>query len=158
MGWISVPPEVIDRALAVVVDTQRGAVAVWKGRSRIDVYDLGGRWQQTSRPYPREEEGLWSRTDVLTQAQRALIDAAPLRREPADTGDGLRVDVEALGAARLVRASDCGYALWGGGDAVDVYSPDARHLRWIHVDEHDVSRLSQRMVDLLSEAVGVSIA
>lgn len=154
MSWISVPPEVIDRALAVLVDTRRGTVAVWKGRSRIDVYDLGGRWQQTLRPYPREEEGMWSRSDVLVEAERALADAVPLHRDQAAPEDGLRVDAQTLAAARLVRAFDAGYALWDGVDGVDVFSPDGRHLRWIHVDEHDVSTLSQRMIDLLTEAVG----
>lgn len=154
MQTMSVVPHVVDGALAVVVDESHGTVAVWKGRSRIELHDLGGTWLQTVSPYPAGQPGLWTRQEVLTYAADALTAIAPPTR-PASTSDGepsIQVAVDDLQRAWLLRAKQSGYALWDGGDTVDVYTAEGTHLRAVRVPSADLSTLSHLLLDLLALA------
>src|SRR5579884_579796 len=135
MRMLSIVPHVLDGALAVVVDDSTGAVAVWKGRSRIEIHDLAGSWQETVSPYPAGQPGLWTRQEVLAYAGDALCSLAPPKgpRSMSRAEEGILVAVEDLQRAWLLRAKSSGYALWDGGDTVDVYTADGTHLRAVRV-------------------------
>lgn len=154
METISVVPNVVDGALAVVVDESQGTVAVWKGRSRIELHDLGGTWLQTVSPYPAGQPGLWTRQEVLTYAADALTAIAPPRRRAPMSEDetSIQIAVDDLQRAWLLRAKPSGYALWDGGDTVDVYTADGTHLRAVRVPAADLSTLSHLLLDLLALA------
>ena len=149
MPTSQVSPEILDKALAVLVDDQRGVLAVWKGRGRIDLHDLAGGWHETSHPYPRDEEGMWSRDDILGLMTRALEAAEPPRVRVAALGQALRVDVTALCNASLVRATALGYALWDGQETIAVHRADGRELRRVRVPPGNLPTMSQLMLDLL---------
>jgi len=152
MSTLSVVPHVVDGALAVVVDDTRSTVAVWKGRSRIELHDVAGTWQETVSPYPAGHPGLWTRQEVLAYAADALSAVAP--RTPDDREDDDRVHVAEgdLERAWLLRAKPSGYALWDGGETVDVYTAEGAHLRAVRVPAADLSTLSHLMLDLLALA------
>ncbi|HZU80877.1 MAG TPA: hypothetical protein VE991_13245 [Acidimicrobiales bacterium] len=149
MATIEVPPGILDRALAVVVDEPRRALAVWKGRSRIDLYGLDHSWHEVSRPYPLEEEGMWTREDVVSLAADLLArhDAPPSAAPVA--GPMLKADADWLHHAVLVRARPTGYALWDGCDGIDAFSAEGRHLSHVHAPAADLARLSRLMVEML---------
>ncbi len=149
MATIRVPPEIVDKALAVLVDESRGALAVWKGRGRIDLHDVSGSWHETSFPYPRQEEGLWSRDDVLRFVAEALASATPPPPGAATLGAAVTIDVTQLCRAELVRATALGYALWQGAETVDVFAADGVHLRSVRVPAGDLLTMSLLMHDLL---------
>ena len=152
MSTLSVVPHVVDGALAVVVDDTRRTVAVWKGRSRIELHDVSGTWQETVSPYPAGQPGLWTRQEVLAYAADAL--SALAHRAPELPGDDDRVQVaeDDLERAWLLRAKPSGYALWDGGETVDVYTAEGTHLRAVRVPAADLSTLSHLMLDLLALA------
>jgi hypothetical protein len=152
MTTLSVVPHVVDGALAVVVDDARRAVAVWKGRSRIELHDVAGTWQETVSPYPAGQPGLWTRQEVLAYAADALSALTPRTPPESANGDGVHVDVEDLQRAWLLRAKPSGYALWDGGETVDVYTAEGTHLRAVRVPAADLSTLSHLMLDLLALA------
>lgn len=149
MPTIQVPPDILDKALAVLVDDQRAVLAVWKGRGRIDLHDLAGSWHETSHPYPRDEEGMWSRDDILRLMAEALAAAEPPRVRVANSGLALRVEVGALCRAALVRATALGYALWDGQETIAVHGADGRELRTVRVPPGNLLTMSQLMLDLL---------
>ena len=155
MGSVSVVPEIVDKALAVVVDERRGTLAVWKGRSRVDLHDLAGAWHDTVVASPVDDHGLWTRAEVLAFARTALgavpaapvvsaLDALDRRMLQAETAD--------LQRAWLVRARPGGYALWNGTDVVDVFDAGGAHRRAVRVPPADLSTLAQLMLDLLALA------
>ena|SRR5579872_6204090 len=154
MHSISVAPQVVDGALAVVFDESRRTVAVWKGRCRIELHHIGGTWHQTVSPYPAGRPGLWTRQEVLAYAADALSAAVP--RTSGDTTndgeDGIQITVDDLQRAWLLRAKPSGYALWDGSDTVDVYTAEGTHLRAVRVPAADLSTLSHLMLDLLALA------
>jgi hypothetical protein len=153
MHTLSVHPQVVDGALAVVVDDACLTVAVWKGRSRIELHDVGGTWQETVSPYPAGQPGLWTRQEVLAYAADALSAFAPRTSAHAgDNDDGVHISVDDLQRAWLLRAKSSGYALWDGGETVDVYTTDGSHLRAVRVPAADLSTLSHLMLDLLALA------
>jgi hypothetical protein len=154
MHMISVAPPVVDGALAVVVDASSRTVAVWKGRSRIELHDVGGAWQQTVSPYPAGQPGLWTRQEVLTYAADALRAVVPPegRHSTPQDQDGIRISTDDLQRAWLLRAKSSGYALWDGGDTVDVYTAEGTHLRAVRVPSADLSTLSHLLLDLLALA------
>lgn len=155
MHSISVVPQVVDGALAVVFDESHRTVAVWKGRCRIELHDVGGTWQQTVSPYPAGRPGLWTRQEVLAYAADALSAAAVPRDgvgTPTDGEDGVQITVDDLQRAWLLRAKPSGYALWDGSDTVDVYTAEGTHLRAVRVPAADLSTLSHLMLDLLALA------
>ncbi|HLX88849.1 MAG TPA: hypothetical protein VKR22_10400 [Acidimicrobiales bacterium] len=149
MPVIRIPPEIVDKGLAVLVDEARSALAVWKGRGRIDLYDFSGTWHKTSHPYPREEEGLWSRDDVLGLIAEALASCDPPKKPAAPTGPTIRVDVDELSAAQLVRARPLAYALWNGRQSVEISSADGLRLRSVRVPAADLLTMSHLMHDIL---------
>ncbi|HXX90909.1 MAG TPA: hypothetical protein VEI83_11890 [Acidimicrobiales bacterium] len=150
MDGIWVAPDVIDKAMIVVVHEARCALAVWKGRSRIDVYDLAGAWHRIAQPYAPDEEGMWTRADLLAAA-RATIDSSGAPTRPGDRPEtALYVEVAMLEAAQLIRADASGYALWTADESVDVYGADGAHLCWARIGALDVPTTSQLMVELLS--------
>lgn len=149
MATIEVPLEIVDRALVVVVDGPRRILAVWKGRGRVDLHDLSGTWHETLHPYPRHEEGTWSRDDVRRYAETALADAAPPEPSLPAFGPAVQIDVDALSAAHLVRATELGYALWKGREAIDLYRADGRYLQTLRVPPGDLATMSRLMHDLL---------
>jgi hypothetical protein len=152
MATIRVPPEVVDRALAIVVDEDNATVAVWKGRSRVDIYGLDSAWHEVMRPYPLEEEGLWSRDEVVAKTVEALAEhqrpanAAPVR------GPMVEIDARVAERAGLVRARRGGYAIWDGAGAVDVFADDGTLIRHVSVPDHDLLGASRLMADLLEGA------
>jgi hypothetical protein len=151
--WIA--PDVVDKAVVVLVDARRRALAVWKGRGRVDVYDAGGDWHHVSQVHSPDEEGLRNRTDMLGDAATTLVEVIERsggELSPERTGRGLCFDVERLMDAHLVRATTSGYALWDGGETVDVYGRDGRHVCWAKVACHDLPTASQLMVELLALA------
>lgn len=154
MHTMSVVPHVVDGALAVVVDESRRTVAVWKGRSRIELHDVGGTWDQTVSPYPAGQPGLWTRHEVLAYATDALSAVAPRSALPAASdGEGtVHITVDDLQRAWLLRAKPSGYALWDGGETVDVYTAEGTHLRAVRVPAADLSTLSHLLLDLLALA------
>jgi hypothetical protein len=156
MPTIELPPDIVDKALVVVVDEQRSAIAVWKGRGRVDLHDAGGTWHETLHPYPRHEEGTWSRDDVLRYATGALSSASPPAPALPCLGSSVNIEADALRSARLVRATALGYALWNGDDAIEVHAADGTHLRSFRVPTSDLPTISQLMLDLLE--VGEVIA
>lgn len=149
MATIEVPPEIVDRALMVVVDGPRRILAVWKGRGRVDLHDLSGTWHETLHPYPRHEEGTWSRDDVLRYAESALESSVPPEPSLPAFGPAVQVEVGALTAARLVRATDAGYALWDGHEAIDVHGAGGTHLQTLRVPPGDLATMSRLMHDVL---------
>jgi len=151
MTEIWVAPGVIDRAMVVAFSASGhsgGTLAVWKGRSRVDVYDPAGNWLATSRLGDEAEEGTWSRADALAHAEDALRGVAAPMTMPPPLGAVL-VDVDELGSARLVRANPGGYAIWGAGEDVDTYGADGTHLSWARAPWTDVPTASQSLLDLL---------
>jgi hypothetical protein len=149
MASIWVSPDVVDKAMIVVVHEAHSALAVWKGRSRIDVYDLAGEWHRIVQPYAPEEEGLWSRDDLLVSAAETLVAAKPPTTVSPRPDPALHIDVDRLAGAWLVRAEPSGYALWNGAEDVDVFAPDGTHVCWAKVPSADVPHTSQLMVELL---------
>ncbi len=152
MQSISVVPHVVDGALAVVVDDARRTVAVWKGRSRIELHDPDGTWEHTVSPYPAGEPGLWTRQEVLAYAADALSAVAPRPSSGTSVQSTVNVTVADLERAWLLRAKPSGYALWDGGEAVEVFGPDGTQLRAVRVPPADLSTLSHLMLDLLALA------
>ena len=158
MGTVSVAPEVVDKALAVVVDERRGTLAVWKGRSRIDLHDLAGGWHDTAIASTLDDHGAWTRPEVLGFARSALVAAPPLTADtrPAPEGPGhhglIRAETADLHRAWLVRARPSGYALWNGADVVDVFDTHGSHRRAVRVPPADLFTLAQLMLDLLALA------
>jgi hypothetical protein len=151
--WIA--PDVVDKAMVVLVDAHHRALAVWKGRGRIDVYDAAGDWHHVTQVHTPDEEGLRCRTDMLGDAASTLVEVIERSGDtlaPELTGRGLCFDVDRLMDAHLVRASASGYALWGGGDTVDVYGRDGGHVCWARVACADLPTASQVMVELLALA------
>lgn len=149
VATIRVPPAIVDKALAVAIDEERGTIAVWKGRGRIDIYDLSGTWHEISHPYPRHEEGLWSRDDVMRFVAEALAGAEPppiYKEVPEST---VALDVAAVCRAQLIRATALGSAMWQGGESIDVYSASGSSLRSVRVPPSDLVTISQLMNDLL---------
>ena len=124
MASIWVSPDVVDKAMIVVVHGAHGALSVWKGRSRIDAYDLAGDWHRIVQPFAPEEEGLWTRDDLRASAAATLAAAGPPTKASPRPEPALHIDVDRLAAAWLVRAEPSGYALWNGADDVDVFAPD----------------------------------
>ena len=121
MARIWVSPDVVDKAMIVVVHEARlRALAVWKGRSRIDAYDLAGEWHRIVQPYAPEEEGLWTHDHLLASAAETLAAARPPTKASPRPEPALHIDVDRLAAAWLVRAEPSGYALWNGAEDVDV--------------------------------------
>ena len=152
MGTVSVAPEIVDKALAVVIDERRATLAVWKGRSRIDLHDLTGSWHDTAVASPVDDHGLWTRAEVLTFARTALRAVpAPESVPPADRGL-VQAETADLQRAWLVRARSSGYALWNGADVVDVFDDGGAHRRAVRVPPADLSTLAQLMLDLLALA------
>lgn len=163
MSTLSVVPHVVDGALAVVVDDTGRTVAVWKGRSHIELHDMSGTWQETVSPYPAGQPGLWTRQEVLAYAADALSAVAPRTTDDPEDDDRVHVAARDLERAWLLRAKPSGYALWDGGDTVDVYTAEGTHLRAVRVPAADLSTLSHLMLDLLAlarrnEAAAVSSA
>jgi hypothetical protein len=152
MGAVSVAPEVVDKALAVVVDERGGTVAVWRGRSRIDLHDLSGTWHDTAIASPLDDHGAWTRAEVLAFAHRALAAVPPLAPDPSTERPRLRVETADLRRAWLVRARPTGYALWNGADVVDVFDREGTHRRAVRVPPADLSTLAQLMLDLVALA------
>jgi hypothetical protein len=152
MHTMSVVPHVVDGALAVVVDDARRTIAVWKGRSRIELHDTAGTWQETVSPYPAGHPGLWTRHEVLAYAADALSAIAPRPVRDSRHDGTVHVAVDDLERAWLLRARPSGYALWDGGETVDVYSSEGTHLRAVRVPAADLSTLSHLMLDLLALA------
>ena len=152
MGTVSVAPEVVDKALAVVVDERRATVAVWRGRSRIDLQDLSGTWHDTAQASPLDDHGSWTRAEVLAFAHRALGAVAPLASDPPADHPMLRCETADLQRAWLVRARPTGYALWNGADIVDVFDHEGDHRRAVRVPPADLSTLAQLMLDLVALA------
>lgn len=152
MQTISVVPQVVDGALAVVVDEGLRTVAVWKGRSRIELHDLHGTWQDTISPYPAGQPGLWTRHEVLAYAADALSAMAPRPESDGVPAETVTMAVSDLQRAWLLRAKPSGFALWDGGETVEVYSADGVHLRAVRVPPADLSTLSHLMLDLLALA------
>jgi hypothetical protein len=151
--WIA--PDVVDKAMVVLVDAHHRALAVWKGRGRIDIYDAACDWHHVAQVHTPDEEGLRCRTDMLGDAAStlvAVIDRSGDSLAPERTGTGLCFDVDQLMDAHLVRASVSGYALWSGGDTVDVYGRDGEHVCWAKVARADLPTASQVMVELLALA------
>lgn len=149
MPIIEVPPGIIDRALAVVVDEARAMLAVWKGRSRIDVYGLDRNWHQVVRPYALEEEGMWSREDIVAAAATLLGSFEPPADADAVDGPMLSVDLTRLREAGLVRARQSGYAIWDGNERVDVFTTGGHLDSQIHAPGADLAEISQLMTELL---------
>ena len=158
MGSVSVAPEVVDKALAVVVDARRGTLAVWKGRSRIDLHDLSGDWHDTAVASALDDHGAWTRPEVLGFARSALVAAPPVAAAAASVEDGpghhglIRAETADLQRAWLVRARPSGYALWNGADVVDVFDGHGSHRRAVRVPPADLLTLAQLMLDLLALA------
>jgi hypothetical protein len=151
--WIA--PDVVDKAMVVLVDAHHRALAVWKGRGRIDVYDAAGDWHHVTQVHTPDEEGLRCRTDMLGDAASTLVDVigrSEASLAPERTGTGLSFDVERLMDAHLVRATVSGYALWSGDDTVDVYGRDGAHVCWAKLSCADLPTASQVMVELLALA------
>jgi hypothetical protein len=151
--WIA--PDVVDKAMVVLVDAHHRALAVWKGRGRIDVYDAAGDWHHVAQVHLPAEEGLRCRTDMLGDAATTLVDVIGRSEDslsPERIGRGLCVDVDRVMDAHLVRATASGYAVWCGGDTVDVYGRDGAHVCWARVACPDLPTASQVMVELLALA------
>jgi len=151
--WVA--PDVVDKAMVVLVDARQRALAVWKGRGRVDVYDAAGNWQHVSQIYTPSEEGLRCRTDVLGDAAATLVEVLGRshgRLSPERRGKGMLFDVDRLMDAHLVRATPSGYALWDGIDTVDVFARDGSHVCWAKVACPDLPSASQLMVELLALA------
>ena len=149
MAVIRIPPEIVDKALAVRVDEGRAVLAVWMGRGRIDLYDFGGTWHETSHPYSRHEEGLWSRDDVLGAVAETLTSAQPRSTLGSPLRPTIKIDAEELNRAQLVRARPLAYALWHGGESVEFFSGEGMRLRSVRVPSADLVTMSQLMHDML---------
>ncbi|HAM03215.1 MAG TPA: hypothetical protein DCQ30_13470 [Acidimicrobiaceae bacterium] len=154
MGAVGVAPQIVDGALAVVVDEPRSRLAVWKGQSRIELHDLGGRWSEIVVPQPMTVQESWDRADVLSRASVALSEVA---RPPVSTAttsapapETVHVELDDLHGSWLVRAKRWGYALWDGEQSVDVYNADGAHRRAIRVPATDLSSLSHLMLGVLA--------
>lgn len=157
MGAVAVVPEIVDGALAVVVDEARSALAVWKGQSRIELHDLGGRWSEAVIPQSLAIHESWGRADVLLRASVALTEVAgspPVAAPSAEAAPAgtVHVELEHLHGSWLVRAKRWAYALWDGANSVDVYTAEGAHRREIRVPATDLSSLSHLMLDLLALA------
>lgn len=152
MGVVSVAPEVVDKALALVVDERRGTLAVWRGRSRIDLHDLAGDWHDTAVASAVDDHGAWTRPEVLAFARTALTAAPPVADPDHPVRPMLRAETADLQRAWLVRARPSGYALWNGSDVVDVFDAGGAHRRAVRVPPADLSTLAQLMLDLLALA------
>ncbi|MDE3085775.1 MAG: hypothetical protein KGJ77_03325 [Acidobacteriota bacterium] len=149
---MSVAPEVVDKALAVVVDERRATVAVWRGRSRIELHDLAGTRHDTAVASPLDDQGSWTRAEVLAFAHRALGAVVPIAPGPPAGHPMLQVETADLQRAWLVRARPTGYALWNGADVVDVFDHEGAHRRAVRVPPADLSTLAQLMLDLVALA------
>jgi len=161
MGAVAVAPEIVDGALAVVVDESRSTLAVWKGQSRIELHDLGGRWSEIIVPQSKAVHESWDRADVLSRASVALSEVAgspsSIGTTSAAAGSAtgtVHVEVDDLHGSWLVRARRWGYALWDGKQSVDVYNADGAHRRAVRVPATDLSSLSHLMLDLLALSRG----
>lgn len=155
VGTVCVAPGILDGALAAVVDDDRQALAVWKGRNHIDLYALDGSWHAGVALDGRDGHATWGREEVLAQATAAVSSLAlgpPPSSSASWAGQPLRVDVADLHRAWLVRARGSGYALWNGGEGVDVYGPDGLHRGQVAVTAAagDLTTLSKLMLGLLS--------
>ncbi|HMK62155.1 MAG TPA: hypothetical protein VK386_00930, partial [Acidimicrobiales bacterium] len=153
MGTIVSRPEIVDGALVVVVGYSRPSLAVWKGRNHIDLYDPSGRWHQSAPPVPLDTHLSWDRQAVISAASLALESTEPpaMAEVRPDTGGAtVRLDVEAVQQAWLVRAKPWACALWDGGETVDVFNADGAHRRSVRVPPADLSTLSHLMLDLLA--------
>lgn len=149
MGTIEIPPDMVDKALAVLVDDARSVLAVWKGRGRVDLYDFTGTWHEVTHPYPRQEEGLWSRDDVLRSVAETLATAEPPPPIGVPLGATIKLELKELCQAQLVRATPLVYALWKGAETIDIYSRDGLQLRTVRVPTSDLPTISQLMHDIL---------
>jgi hypothetical protein len=161
LNAVSVAPEIVDGALAVVVNETSGAMAVWKGRSRIDLFALDGAWHEAAGLGQAGEHGTWAREEVLAFSVRALTAALanterspsePSRSAPAPGQNLLRIGVEELRRAWLVRARAKGYTLWDGTGVVGVYDSDGLRRQQVRVTPADLASLSRLMHDLLATA------
>lgn len=152
MMALAIRPEIVDRALAVVVDRSRNALAVWKGHDHIDLYDPSGAWHEVFRRPSVEGHHDWERRAVIAQGAQALeateppapaMDAAPSGEQT------VQVAVDDLERSWLVRAKPWGYAVWDGDKNVDVYGAEGGHLGEAQVSAADLATLSHTMLDLL---------
>lgn len=146
-------PDIVDGALAVVVDPSRPALAVWKGRDHIDLHDPSGVWHEVAPPLPFDARSDLERDAVIAHAARALEATeppAPATADVAATGTTVLIDVDDLQGAWMVRARPWGYALWDGGQNVDLFAADGTHRRTVPVASADLSTLSHLMLDLLA--------
>ncbi|HXW32444.1 MAG TPA: hypothetical protein VEJ21_05065 [Acidimicrobiales bacterium] len=153
MGTIVIRSEIIDGALVVVVDPSRRSLAVWKGRNRIDLHDPSGRWHESVSLLPLDTHESWDRQAAITSASQALESTEPPalpEGDPASQDAVVRVDVDALQASWLARAKPWAFALWDGGETVDVFNADGARRRAVTVPPADLSTLSHLMLDLLA--------
>lgn len=152
MTAIEISREIVDKALVALVDESRSTVAVWKGRSRIDVHTFGGALLETMRPYTLDEEGTWSRDDVAGYAVAALAMAQPMTTPTPPAPElTMRVDVGDLRRSRLTRATAHGYALWDGNRTIELYTPNGVRIRAVPLPPRDLPGVFQHMQDLLDE-------
>lgn len=150
LGTVAIAPEILDGALAVVVDVGKQTLAVWKGRSHIDLYAMAGSWHDVVALGGNEVHGTWARDEVLAQAAAAIDSLVPQPPSPPPETHQIRVDIHELHRAWLVRARGNGYALWDGGGVVDVYGPDGTRLRQLAVRGGDLTSMSKQMLGLLA--------
>lgn len=162
---LAIRAEILDGALAVVVDRSRKALAVWKGRDHIDLYDPTGTWHAVAHRPPQESSANWERKAVIAHSAFALETSGPtgaLRARPSSTvatpppedtrssESTVHVAVDRLERAWLLRARPWGYAVWDGGGSIDVYGAEGGHRREVQVSPADLATLSHLMLDQLA--------
>lgn len=151
LGTVSVAPDILDGALAIVVDGDGQTMAVWKGRNRIDLYALDGSWHDVVGLGAAEEHGTWGRDEVLAQAAAAISSLGPRPSSPRPEHEDVLAGVDDLRRAWLVRARANGYAVWDGGQVVEVYGPDGARRRQVGVTAGDLASISKLMLGLLDQ-------
>lgn len=149
MTTIHVDPTIIDKAMIVMVQPEREIIGVWKGRSRVDLYDFSGEWHEMSRAFARQEEGLWSRDDMLVKVASLVASADPNVRG-LHAASEIAVSVESLCSSSLIRANRFGSVAWDGVNKLTGFAADGTEVCSARVEVGDLPSISQLLRDLLA--------